>query len=113
MALSGHYDCVNCGGSVSALFGFLVIAFGVLIFGVYATMQRRQSRNAPQGQTGEENVLVDQEGWETKVSDSGDNADLNESKGGENRQARVPGGGETTDTEVPGEDEGWETKPEN
>ena len=113
MALSGHYDCVNCGGSVSALFGFLVIAFGVLIFGVYAIMQRRQSRNSPKEQPGEENVLFDQEGWETKVSDSGDNTELNESKDEENWQPKLPEGDETTDTRVPGEDEGWETKPES
>src|SRR5207247_2520476 len=45
--LSGHYDChdnliVNC-GTVSGSFAFLVVALGVLIFGIYVARQRRQS----------------------------------------------------------------------
>src|SRR3989442_3771536 len=70
--LSGHSDCfeniiVNC-GSVSASFAFLVVALGVLIFGIYATKQRRQSPARLGGPKAEES-FVDKEGWETKGSD--------------------------------------------
>jgi hypothetical protein len=70
--LSGHYDChenmiVNC-GTVSASFAFLVVALGVLIFGIYIAKQRQQSPGPSEEQEPEE-VSLDQEGWETKVSD--------------------------------------------
>jgi hypothetical protein len=110
--LSGHYYCINCGGSVSALFGFLVIAFGVLIFGVYAIMQRRQSRGSPREQPEKEKVLVDKEGWETKVPNSQDASSLNSSKNEGNRQAKGREEEESTETKLPG-DESWETKPDS
>jgi hypothetical protein len=89
--LSGHSDCfeniiVNC-GSVFASFAFLVVAFGVLIFGVYATKQRRQSH--PGGLKAEES-FVDREGWETKGFDD---EERRETKGSD-------------------DEEGWETKAE-
>jgi hypothetical protein len=70
--LSGHSDCsenliANC-GSASASFAFLVIALGVLIFGIYATEQRRRSRARP-GELETRKVFVDEEGWETPVVD--------------------------------------------
>ena len=89
--LSGHSDCsesliVNC-GSVTAAFAFLVIALGVLIFGIYATVQRRR---AHPGEPKPEKVFVDREGWETKVSDE-----------------------EGWETKVFDNEEGWETKDED
>jgi len=90
--LSGHYDChdnliVNC-GTVSASFAFLVVALGVLIFGIYAAKQRRQSPSLQEELESEE-VIVDEEGWETKASED---AARNETKG-------------------PGDEQGWEKKP--
>jgi hypothetical protein len=90
--LSGHYDChenliVNC-GTVSASFAFLVVALGVLFFGIYAAKQRWQSRSL-QGELEPEEVIVDQEGWETKASED---EGRNETKG-------------------PRDDQGWEKKP--
>jgi len=61
---------MNC-GSVSASFAFLVVALGVLIFGIYIAKQRRQSMGPPDEQEPEK-VFVDQEGWETKVLDVAD-----------------------------------------
>ena len=109
--LMGRFGCLNC-SSTTGYFAFLVIAFGVVVFGVFVARQRRQS-SAPPTEEEEERVAGDQEGWETKVSDSGDSTGLNESKEEENWQAKVPEGDETTDTGAPGEEEGWETKPEN
>ncbi len=89
--LSGHSDCsenliANC-GSTTAWFAFLVIALGVIIFGIYATEQRRRARPR---ELKPEKVFVDEEGWETKVFDD------------EDRETRVfdDGGG-------------WETKAED
>ncbi|HEY4823047.1 MAG TPA: hypothetical protein VIH83_05115, partial [Candidatus Bathyarchaeia archaeon] len=92
--LSGRSYCfenmiVNC-GSASASFAFLVIAFGVLLFGIYATKQHRQSLAHPGGLKTEK-VFVGKEGWETKVSDDEE-------------------GWETT---VFDDEEGWETKAED
>jgi hypothetical protein len=89
--LSGHYDCsenliANCGSS-SASFAFLVIVFGVIIFGIYATEQRRR---AHPGELEPEKVFVDREGWETKAVDDEE--------------------GETT---VFDDEEGWEKKAED
>jgi len=91
VVLSGHYDCnenliVNC-GTVSASFAFLVVALGVLIFGIYATKQRRQSPARLGGPKAEES-FVDKEGWETKGFDD------------EKRR----------DTKGSDDEEGWETK---
>jgi hypothetical protein len=91
-ALSGHYDCyenliVNC-GTVSASFAFLVVALGVLIFGIYAAKQGWQSRSL-QGELEPEEVMVDKEGWETKASED------------EERSER----------KVRGDEQGWEEKP--
>ena len=111
MSLSGHYDCINCGGSVSALFGFLVIAFGVLIFGVYAVKQRRQSQSPPK-EPAETKVQVDQEGWETKTSDSEETGmNVSESEGG--WQTMAPERDESTEAGDSSDDGGWETKPES
>ncbi|MBO0889029.1 hypothetical protein J2P12_08030, partial [Candidatus Bathyarchaeota archaeon] len=67
--LSGHYDCrenpvVNC-GSLTASFAYLVIALGVLIFGIYVVRQRRETRQLVEMATAE-GILVDKEGWERK-----------------------------------------------
>jgi hypothetical protein len=78
---------VNC-GSAYASFAFLVVAFGVLIFGIYATKQRRQSH--PGGLKAEES-FVDKEGWETKGFDD---EERRETKGSD-------------------DEEGWETKAED
>jgi len=91
--LSGHYDChdnliANC-GTVSASFAFLVVALGVLIFGIYVARQRRQSPSLQEELESEE-VIVDEEGWELKASEE---AGQNETKG-------------------PGDEQGWEKKPE-
>jgi len=91
--LSGHYDCqenliVNC-GTVSASFAFLVVGLGVLIFGIYVARQRRQSSGPPEELEPEE-VFVDREGWETKVTDD-------QEKGG---------------TKASKDEKGWEAKPE-
>jgi hypothetical protein len=91
--LSGHYGCheniiVNC-GTVTASFAFLVVALGVLIFGIYAARERRQLTGLPE-ESGTEEVLVDQEGWETKVYDEEELRDAKASK----------------------DEEGWEKKPE-
>jgi sugar phosphate permease len=91
VVLSGHYDCyenliVNC-GTVSASFAFLVVAVGVLIFGIYATKQRRQSPARLGGPKAEES-FVDKGGWETK--------------GFDNKERR--------DTKGSDDEEGWETK---
>jgi len=93
VVLSGHYDChenliVNC-GTVSASFAFLVVALGVLIFGIYEAKQRRQSPSLQEELESEE-VIVDEEGWELKASEE---AGQNETKG-------------------PGDEQGWEKKPE-
>jgi len=94
VALSGHDDChenliVNC-GTVSASFAFLVVGLGVLIFGIYAAKQRRQSHSL-QGELEPEEVIVDKEGWETKASEDegrnerkgrGDEQDWEEKPGG-------------------------------
>jgi hypothetical protein len=92
--LSGHSDCfenviVNC-GSVSASFAFLVVAFAVLVFGIYATKQRRQSRAQPGGLKTEES-FVDKEGWETR---------------GFNDEER-------RETKGSDDEEGWESKAED
>jgi len=91
--LSGHYDChenliVNC-GTVSASFAFLVVGLGVLIFGIYVARQRWQSSGPPEELEPEE-VFVDREGWETKVSDDKEQGGTKASK----------------------DEEGWEGKPE-
>jgi hypothetical protein len=92
VVLSGHYDChenliANC-GTVSASFAYLVVALGVLIFGIYAAKQRWRSRSL-QGELEPEEVIVDKEGWETKASED------------EERSERKGRGG----------DQGWEEKP--
>ena len=86
--LMGRYGCLNC-SSNTGYFAFLVIAFGVVAFGVYAARQRRQS-SAPPREEEEEKVSVDEEGWET----------------------RVPGSVEERSVNLPKDGEGWETKPE-
>jgi len=90
VVLSGHSDChenliVNC-GTVSASFAFLVVGLGVLIFGIYAAKQHRQSHIL---QEEPEEVIVDKEGWETKASED---EGRNERKG-------------------PSDEQGWEKKP--
>jgi uncharacterized membrane protein YebE (DUF533 family) len=86
--LMGHYGCFNCSSNTGD-FAFLVIALGVLAFGVYATKQRHQSSRLEEDHQDDEQVIVDQEGWETKSNDS-----------------------KEPSTKVSGDDEGWETKPE-
>src|SRR2546422_11705577 len=93
VVLSGHYDChenliVNC-GTVSASFAFLVVGLGVLIFGIYVARQRRQS-SGPLEELEPEEVFVDREGWETKVSDDKEQGGTKASK----------------------DEKGWEGKPE-
>jgi hypothetical protein len=71
--LSGHYDCrenplTNCGSS-TASFAFLVVAVGVMIFGMYVTKQRRQSP-AQQGEADDAKATHDEEGWETNVRET-------------------------------------------
>ena len=87
VSLSGRYGCINC-ESNSGYFAFLVIAIGVLLFGVYAAKQRR--RPPSHDETKDEKVLVDEEGWEMKAS--------------ENPKPVEPKGSSL--------DEGWETKPD-
>jgi hypothetical protein len=57
----------NC-GTPSAFFSLLVVAAGVLVFGIYVAKQRRQPPAQPEDQE-TENVGVDREGWETKGSE--------------------------------------------
>ena len=92
--LSGHSDCfenaiVNC-GSASASFAFVVIGLGVLIFGIYATNQRRRS-SAHRGELKAKKVFVDKEGWEATGIDAEE-------------------GREATASD---DEEGWETKAED
>jgi hypothetical protein len=68
---SGHYDChenviANC-GTASGFFAVLVIATGVLVFGIYVYKQRPQSP-ARSEDLQSETVLVDDEGWESRGS---------------------------------------------
>jgi hypothetical protein len=86
--LMGRYGCLNC-SSTTGDFAFLVIALGVVVFGVYAAKQRRQSSGLPREPKQEEKVAVDEEGWEIKVSD--------------NAEAKAVD---------PTKDKDWETKPE-
>jgi hypothetical protein len=86
--LMGRYGCFNC-SSTTGYFAFVVIAIGVMAFGVYATKQRRQS-SRPLTEPEEEKLSVDEEGWETKVLDS--------------REGKA--------VDLPKDKEGWETKPE-
>ena len=72
VVLSGHYDChenliLNC-GTVSGSFAFLVVALGVLIFGIYVAKQRQQSSGTREEPEIKE-IIVDKEGWETKASE--------------------------------------------
>ena len=108
--LSGHYGCVNC-ESVTGYFAFLVIAFGVLAFGIYAAKQRRQSHVLPK-EPEQEKVLVDQEGWETKLSEA-EAERVNASKKDENWQSKPSEEDSPLQENRVGDDEGWETKPEN
>jgi hypothetical protein len=85
----GRYGCFNC-SSTTGYFAFLVIAFGVLAFGVYAATQRRQSSGPATEPKQEEKVAVDEEGWEIKVSDRAEGKAVDPTK----------------------DKEGWETKPE-
>jgi hypothetical protein len=87
--LTGRYACFNC-SSNSGDFALLVIALGVLAFGLYAAKQRRRS-SGPSTEQGEEKVAVDEEGWETKVSGSAEGRAVN----------------------LPKNKEDWETKPED
>jgi len=81
--MSGHFECqvnvfVNC-GTVTSSFIFLVIAIiaiVALVFGIYATRQYWQSpTHREEAETPEyfgdrkENVVEDEEGWETKAFD--------------------------------------------
>jgi len=75
--LSGDYNChenitSNC-GIQSGFFAFLVIAAGLLVFGIYAGKQRWQSRARPE-KPEPEIVSVDEEGWETKQSQANEDA---------------------------------------
>ena len=85
--LMGRYGCFNC-SSTTGYFAFLVIALGVAAFGVYAARQRRQSSRAEDHQD-DAQVVVDEEGWETKSIES-----------------------KEPSPEAPEDDEGWETNPE-
>ena len=86
--LMGRYGCLNC-SSTTGYFAFVVIALGVVAFGVFAARQRRQS-SAPPAEEEEEKVSVDAEGWETRVTGST-----------EGRAANLPK-----------DKEGWETRSE-
>jgi hypothetical protein len=86
--LMGHYGCLNCSSNTGD-FAFLVIALGVVAFGVYAARQRHQA-SGPSKEPGEEKVAVDEEGWETKVSRNAEGKAVN----------------------LPQDREGWETRPE-
>jgi len=86
--LMGHYGCLNCSSNTGD-FAFLVIALGVAAFGVYAAKQRRQFSRLEEDHQDDEQVIMDEEGWETKSSDS-----------------------KEPSTKASGDDEGWETKPE-
>jgi len=86
--LMGRYGCFNCSSNTGD-FAFLVIALGVAAFGVYAAKQRRQSRRSEENHQDDEQVIMDEEGWETKSLDSKESS-----------------------TKASGKDEGWETKPE-
>jgi hypothetical protein len=86
--LMGRYGCFNCSSNTGD-FAFLVIALGVVAFGVYAARQRRQASGPPTDQ-GEEKVAVDEEGWETKVAGKAEGRAVN----------------------LPKDREGWETRPE-
>jgi hypothetical protein len=110
MVLSGHYGCVDC-GSVSGYFAFLVIAFGVLAFGIYAAKQRRQSSGLPEAPE-KEKAWVDEQGWETKLS-QGEEVRMNTSKKDEEWLPKPSEGEEAVETNHGNDDEGWETKPEN
>ena len=85
--LMGRYGCLNCSSNTGD-FAFLVIALGVVAFGVYAARQRQSS--GPPKEPGEEKVAVDEEGWETKVSGNAEGKAVN----------------------LPKDREGWETRPE-
>jgi len=85
--LMGRYGCFNCSSNTGD-FAFLVIALGVAAFGVYAAKQRRQS-SRPEDHQDDEQVTVDEKGWETKSFDS-----------------------KEPSTKASGDDEGWETRPE-
>jgi hypothetical protein len=68
--LSGHYDCHetlvgNC-GTASASFAYLVVVLGALLFAIY-TVRLRQRSSGPSDELKPVNVVVDQEGWETKA----------------------------------------------
>jgi len=86
--LMGRYGCLNCSSNTGD-FAFLVIALGVVAFGVYAARKRRESSGPPK-EPGEEKVAVDEEGWETKVSGNVEGKAVN----------------------LPKDREGWETRPE-
>ena len=86
--LMGRYGCFNCSSNTGD-FAFLVIALGVAAFGVYAVKQRRQYSRPEEDHQDDEQVIVDQGGWETKSFDS-----------------------KEPSTKASGDDEGWETKPE-
>jgi hypothetical protein len=86
--LLGRYGCLNCSSNTGD-FAFVVIALGVVVFGVYAARQRRES-SSPSREQREEKLSVDEEGWETKVS----------------------GGAEGRSVNLPKDREGWETKPD-
>ena len=86
--LMGRYGCFNCSSNTGD-FAFLVIALGVAAFGVYAAKQRRQSRRSEENHQDDEQVIMDEEGWETKSLDN-----------------------KEPSTKASGKDEGWETKPE-
>jgi len=86
--LMGRYGCFNCSSNTGD-FAFLVIALGVAAFGTYAAKQRRQSSKPEEDHQDDEQVIVDEKGWETKSFDS-----------------------KEPSTKASGDDEGWETKPE-
>ncbi|TMI31697.1 hypothetical protein E6H27_06220 [Candidatus Bathyarchaeota archaeon] len=86
--LMGRYGCFNCNSNTGD-FAFLVIALGFVAFGVYAAKQRRQSSRPEEDHQDDEQVIMDEEGWETKSFDS-----------------------KEPSTKASGKDEGWETKPE-
>jgi hypothetical protein len=58
---------VSC-GIATAWFALLVIAFGFVVFGIYAAKQRRQSPTRSGGPKPGK-VSVDEEGWEKKAED--------------------------------------------
>lgn len=109
--LSGHSGCVNC-ESVTGYFAFLVIAFGVLVFGVYAAKQRRQPGRPPT-EPEEERVVVDAEGWETKASETEEEGATDFEGTEEAWQANPSQTEEPAEEGDPGDDEGWESKSES